>query len=114
MKEQIIEKIAEKIGLAVEKVEPFAKEVVSQYQSEQLLYAMAGLITLVLAVGVGVFLYWVATAKNEDGYRRFGLNDDTCIVLGALFGVLPLVLGMIYFFLCLGRYIAPLPNLLGL
>lgn len=59
----IIEKLAEKIGCAVEKVEPLATKTVGQYIGREVFYAKMhvgySLITLVACSALACFVLWV-------------------------------------------------------
>ena len=97
--EAIIEKLAEKIGVAVEALQPVAEEVVRQYVLKSWTYC-----------GLGVFLILAAVGL-------FGLAcrlEDDLFVVPVFLGAAAFVTGGIVVGVNLGRAIAPYPSLLGL
>ena len=108
----VVEKVADKIGVAVEKLAPLANEVIRQYRLKSACY-VAGLVVALLVVAILARWAWRFTEPDEawkaDEEVRCNIRAATGLVtlLSAL-----LALGFIVHYLT--RVIAPLPSLLGL
>lgn len=101
---KVIDKLAEKIGVAVEKVEPIAQEVIEQVQSRALLQ---GFSCIALIVFFMVIIFLVNYMKdNDEKYEeaRLGLTSVATVII--------LIISMV----AIGKfstYIAPLAYILG-
>ena len=105
----LVDKLSEKLGLAAEKIQPIAEEVLRQYRIEHILFTIIGVIILLVGIGTGLLLIKKGKASEDEGSDGTGL----CIVGGMtiFFGLL---VGLPVFVNGLVCYVAPLPNMLGL
>lgn len=104
---QVVDKLAEKIGVSVEQLRPIAEETISQVSMRgwSLFIAfIVGTLFMLLAVIVFCMLF----RKTED--------DDAAVLLGL--GIVFSFVGCIVFFCMaiynLGHWVAPLPSIMGL
>ena len=75
----VIDKIAEKLGVAADKVKPLAEEVVKQYSAEQRIWARHHGVRLVADVLIGGVLLWFLCASpfaRAVGFRISLLEGD--------------------------------------
>ena len=65
---QVIDKIAEKLGCAAEEVQPLFAQVVAEYQASRIVYAVAtGVVTIVIAITTWRYArYLLATARRQE------------------------------------------------
>ena len=108
---QIVDKLAEKMGVAVEKIQPLAEEIVRQYQARALAQVViCGLIACALCV-VGAALLRKGNAYQE---KHGGDNGafDLFVAATASFVVACVPVGSAI--ASVMHYIAPLPSILGL
>ena len=110
--ERTIDKVADKIGVALETAQPITEEIVRQYQIEHLIYAFIGVLIMLVGLGTAGVLRHMAYITNEQGHHVYDRGD--CVVTSIIVAVLCLINGGVTFFYNLGMYLAPLPNLLGL
>lgn len=106
---EVVDKLAEKIGVAGTKLQPIAEECLKQYGDRALLWAVASL-GLVFVVGVVVIALMFRT-------RQIEYDDDDRHLVQALiiFGGTALWAGLLMAAVVnLGHAIAPLPSILGL
>ena len=115
---QVVDKLAEKIGLAASKLQPLAQQTLEQYQTRQLVNFVGHLMGIVASF-VCVYLTWKFTKRyiQEDSFKNVLDREEALWVrllvfvicvsvsLGCTFaGALP----------ALSNYLAPLPGMLGL
>ena len=112
--EKVIDKIADRIGVAAEQLQPLATETVQQYQLEHaigaILWGGIGLLFLIFVVFLSRKTFKIIV--HEDGF-----DDDASAALH----IIPVVISSVMGFALLGhgyshlaRAIAPLPHLLGI
>ena len=110
MTENQIEKVAEKVGLAVDRLQPVAEELVHQVQMWGLFRACAGAVCLTLFF----YLFWFMGIKRvkdiEDDMTIKGVRCIMFIVVGFFLGLA----GIISITEGLHSYIAPLTRILKL
>lgn len=119
--EKIVDKLAEKIGVAVDKLQPVAEETIRQVQVQGLLRAGFGLLSAIL---VGVFVCWSFRTlghweKKLDETNRNDRETMEWIFVGRL---VTLILATLCWSGCvfvgmywgLSAYFAPIPTLFGL
>ncbi len=103
--EQVVDALAEKMGMAADKLQPLAWEVLRQYQMREMVCAIAcGAICV--ALGSFILRVWRRCEFTDEGP-----NKATIMVVIAACGMIPaLVQGII----AIIHYIAPLPSMLGM
>lgn len=111
---EVVDKLAEKIGVAADALKPIALETVRQVQLRGLVFA--GITVLCTVVMVASLLRLtrqaVAIPLRDTGYDPNG--GRTAAIVATTAGVLVATLiGFIVTAVFLGQYIAPIPYLLG-
>jgi len=103
--EKVIDKIAEKAGVAVDKIQPIAEEVVRQVEMRAfiMMIVMAVVVTVSLLVGSFVLL------KRE---KELLAGEPSCVI-PCVFSLFLFVGCSAGFFVNLYIYIAPLASILG-
>ncbi|MEK6879363.1 MAG: hypothetical protein AABY22_07145, partial [Nanoarchaeota archaeon] len=98
----IVDKIAEKLNVATDKIQPIAEETLRQYQVREFFYANCGF-------GFATFLLIISIIIFILGFRT--PDKDSCSI-----AIIPLII----MFICLifainayGRYLAPIPSIFG-
>jgi len=113
--ETVIDKLAQKIGVAADKLQPLGEEVVRQVAERGRLHACAGAFLLVLGVCCALrglcFLGRVLPGKLDE--REVCISIAGMVSLGILSFLLAGV-GQHYLSMGLEAWIAPLPTILGL
>ena len=107
--ETLVDKLVEKIGLAVNKLQPITEEVLRQYQMEHIFLTIVGAIILLTGIGTGLLLIKKGKALDDNDGEGIGLY-----IVGGLSIFFGLFVGLPVFINGLACYIAPLPNILGL
>ena len=106
--ETVVDKLAEKIGLAVDKVGPLAQQTIDQYVKREMMLCCAYSVGIVVFTVVAAALIMLALKYAEGDCRVMAIfmTSILWIVLCALFGAEAVS--------AYGHTIAPLPSLLGL
>lgn len=108
---QVVDKLAEKVGLAADKVQPIAEEVVRQYTVRALYDSVCWMVFAVVFFSfAGICWYkYKVEFKKPLSEKQSGNNEDEVgwmagVIIGAGAGVWCLIFGLIAF----GNYLAPL------
>ena len=109
--EPSVDKLAEKLGVAVEKLQPLAEETIRQYVARETAYAIIG----GFFAFVGFFFLFCAcpyfvkkvTETKEEAYGSLAVGCG-------IFGVVGIIGGLVEGISALGNVLAPIPGLLGL
>jgi len=118
MNSETVDKLAEKIGLAAEKLQPLAEETLRQFQMRAgLWFTITGLAAFLCFSGL-TYCVWLGvrgSGRDECGCRLHpdGPDDDVLVFAAAslfVFGGVTAGIALIN----LGHYLAPLPSMLGL
>lgn len=108
--DEVVDKIAERLGMAVQEIQPLAEEVVRQYQVRALVFSVgAGIATL--------FFLWVhlhADKRLKEDIKLQGGTSDSPWGVVSIMAMIPICLFFYAAVIHLGKYLAPLPSLLGL
>ena len=106
----VVDKMAEKVGVVAEKLQPVAEEVMRQYQLRAVVYAVAAAGTAIVLTFAGSLLMRFVLKdrrpRDDDGAFFLVVLGGLMVVVGAclLFGVaVPHI----------GRAVAPLASILG-
>ena len=108
----VVDKLAEKIGVAVEKLMPVAQEVIRQVRLVGVVEAVTGAAFLVMAVVCALLFKRVVTVAEATGREYTGSALVMSMALGTA-AVLLFILGIVFVPDGLIQYVAPLPHLLG-
>lgn len=103
---KVIDKLADKLGVAVEQVEPLAEQVVSQYVLRSTFWGIGSLIIAISFLVVGVVM---CHRTLKDNPHETEVAAAWAIIMSVI-ALIPLALA----FQNLGNAIAPLPSMLGL
>ena len=117
MLNQVIDKLAEKFGVAVDKVQPMAEEVLRQYVMRA---SVEAVMCFVFVASLIVYGSWAAKKARSLPYVDVGKSHPevcgTAICLG-----ISVVISFVLIFILAGvgtqaimRAVAPLPSILGL
>ena len=119
---KVVNAVAEKVGLAVEKIQPLAEEVVRQYQMREA--CLAVVFGVLFLGGVFALIKYVAWAKRaiaveEEEEKAKGKEVElgvygVALLLGVLIFVATCLPAAILGTKAVLRAVAPLPSLLGL
>ena len=112
--EKVIDKIAEKVGMTADALQPIAEETVRQVSVRGLVQAISCGITAVLLLGM-IYVGYRLLCKglqpdtkhcDEGVWLTAGIACCACGVLGAPYAIAFTIMGLM-------TYIAPLPAILG-
>ena len=107
---EVVDRLAEKVGVAVDKLAPFAEEVVRQYQFRSFVLAGVGLFGCAIVACAGVLLIRRGVMQRErENYDAASTLSNSGIVC-----CIAAVIGLGLAAVKLGDALAPLPALLGL
>mgnify|MGYP001569841966 CR=1 FL=1 len=98
----IVDKIAEKLSVATDKIQPIAEETLRQYQTRELLYAQSSFTISLLFFLIAIIIFILGLNSTD--------KDN------ALISIVPLVLFIGSFVIAVtfyGHYLAPIPSIFG-
>ena len=106
---QVVDKLAEKIGVAADKLMPLGEETIRQVQARGLMQAGIGAMFLLVPVVLGL-LCWRYN-KKLDAMK----SSDVCPLMatGFVVGGIALIIGAMVAYYGMSEWLAPLPCLLG-
>ena len=108
---QVVDKLAEKIGLAVDKVQPIAEEVVRQYAAREVFMARSLLAFSVLCITAAVMgAYSLCTMDDKESSEGKIVASIMAVMVGGFAFVGCIIVSSIKY----GNAIAPLASILGL
>lgn len=112
---QVIDKLAEKIGVAASELAPLAEETIRQVSAKGLAFMIS---SVVLIIPAYVFLRLARSAGRGAIQATAASKDDSGYVVGAVFsgiGAMGCLTGALsIFFHGISAWLAPIPYLLGL
>lgn len=111
--EVVIDKMAEKIGIAVEKLQPLAEETIRQYIARETAFAICGGIAVLFGLFLGLVCIKSAIKVGEDLSSK-GDKYIPLVVISGIASLIFVIVGMVEGIAGLGNALAPLPGLLGL
>ena len=109
---QVIDKLAEKLGVAVEKLTPLAEEYVRQIVMTGWAYLVIAVVCLILGVISWTVVRRAFTRESEAGCRSWEDSNIACSVLGVIFGTGFTIAFVAFLGTGLMRLLAPLTTLL--
>lgn len=105
----IVDKLAEKIGVAAEKLAPIAEEALRQYVVRESIYAIMGGVAVLIGIGL-LTICWKSAKEHmvndEELYFGAGMVSGIGGILFSTIGFVEGVTGLV-------NAIAPIPGLLG-
>jgi len=103
---EVIDKLAEKVGIAATKLTPVAEEILRQVSARGMAYIICGGAVFLLGLG-----FWVASIMFS---RRGEIDDGGPAICYGSVGFLACIAGLALLVEGLSQHIAPLPHILGL
>lgn len=104
---KVVDNLAEKLGVAADKLQPLAEETVRQVQ-------VRGLMNALIAVAVAAMIVAAGWRVRVQAAKRLDASDAVQVEMASWFiTVLAVTIALIPFCNNLSQYIAPLPYLLG-
>lgn len=97
--EKVVDKLAEKAGVAVDKMQPIAEEVLRQVEARALVQIICASILVVLIIAASIFF-----ERKADRYDKG---------MAVFIGMLLAFLGVVFLMSAISAYVAPLAQILG-
>ena len=105
---EVVDKLADKIGIAAEKIQPIAEETVRQVSCKgMIIFGIGAFLLLIGIVALGVCYKTGKKALEDDDYFPGAVISGVVCLLLFVTGMVTLLDGLIL-------WIAPLPHIFGL
>lgn len=114
---QIVDKLADKLGVAVDKIQPLAEETVRQIVLRSWIWAGIAFLSVLggIILFIATFKLWTKLAnKYSEEHSRWEEADAMQIVLRLILSVAMSTVGIVEFANNIGSALAPIPTILGI
>jgi len=113
--DQLVDQIAEKLGVVASSIQPIAEETLRQFQIAKLMSIIfCGAIFMLALLTI---LIWIPILKKDKFNTWFDQHEALVCISGAfsaMYVIIALPISLVHLFDSISAYVAPFPTMLGL